>query len=44
MMYTWYMSGQMAQNLNWGIEIHILGIEMHTVCLEIKTLAIDIYT
>ena len=39
-----HMSGQTTQNLNWGIEIHILGLEMHTVCLEIKTLGIDIYT
>ena len=39
-----HMSGQTAQNLNWGIKIHILGLEMHTVGLEIKTLGIDIYT
>ena len=39
-----HMSGQTAQNLNGGIEIHILGLEMHNVCLKIKTLGIDIYT
>ena len=39
-----HMSGQTAQNLNWGIEIHILDLERQTVCLEIKTIGIDIYT
>ena len=39
-----HMSGQTAQNLNWVIEIHILGLEIHTGCLEIKTFGIDIYT